>query len=239
LNPFIRFLDRYTFSEGNPELLPSVSNNIELSHTWKNQITTTLNYSIVTDIIESIIQQRGLEAYNRPANVASLKQFGIAVSANTPINEWWLSSINFNLFNDNFKGIVNNTPINISGTSFITNVAQQFKINKTLTAEINGWYRSGGLEGAMIVKSVGRIGAGISQKVLKNKGTLRLTARDIFWTQRMRAITRYGNVDVEMRQVSETQVFSLGFTYSFSKGKKMAPVKRTSGSANEEQNRID
>jgi hypothetical protein len=82
------------------------------------------------------------------------------------------------------------------------------------------------------------MGAGISQQILKSKGTLRLTAKDIFWTQRQRGTTRYGNVDLEMRQVSETQVVTIGFTYSFSKGKKIAPVKRTQGSANEEQNRI-
>jgi hypothetical protein len=45
-------------------------------------------------------------------------------------------------------------------------------------------------------------------------------------------------VDFEMRQTAETQVVTIGFTYSFSKGKKIAPVKRTAGSANEEQNRI-
>ena len=38
--------------------------------------------------------------------------------------------------------------------------------------------------------------------------------------------------------LGETRVVSLGFTYNFSKGKKIAPVKRTQGSANEEQNRI-
>ena len=52
LNPFIRFIDRYTFSMGNPELRPSVSNNIELSHTWKSQITTTINYTYIKDIIQ-------------------------------------------------------------------------------------------------------------------------------------------------------------------------------------------
>jgi hypothetical protein len=41
-----------------------------------------------------------------------------------------------------------------------------------------------------------------------------------------------------MRQVGETQVVTIGFTYSFSKGKKIAPVKRTAGSASEEQGRI-
>jgi hypothetical protein len=90
----------------------------------------------------------------------------------------------------------------------------------------------------MRTNAVGFIGAGISKQILKNAGTLRLTARDIFWTQRLRGVTQYGNVDVVMRQFSETQVVTIGFTYSFSKGKKIAPVKRTAGSANEEQNRI-
>ncbi|HVF82489.1 MAG TPA: TonB-dependent receptor [Flavisolibacter sp.] len=238
LNPFIRFIDRYTFSQGNPSLKPSVSNNIEVSHTWKNQITTTLNYTNINDIIQEVIQQKGEEAYNMPANVSSLNQFGFAVSANTPINKWWTSSINVNVYNDKYKGMINGAAIDRAATSFIINGTQQFKITKTLTGEFNGRYRNGWLEGVMKTNPVGFIGAGLSQQVLKNRGTIRLTARDIFWTQRLKGVTQYGNVDVEMRQISETQVVTIGFTYSFSKGKKIAPVKRTAGSANEEQNRI-
>ncbi len=84
-----------------------------------------------------------------------------------------------------------------------------------------------------------QVSAGVSKQILKTKGTVRLTVRDIFWTQRLRGVTQYGNVDVDMRQVSETRVATIGFTYSFSKGKKIAPVKRTQGSASEEQNRIN
>ncbi|HZH64119.1 MAG TPA: TonB-dependent receptor [Flavisolibacter sp.] len=238
LNPFIKFIDRYTFSQGNPALKPSVSNNIELSHSWKNQITTTINYTTIIDIIQEVIQQRGEEAYNMPANVSSLSQLGISISANTPINKWWTSNINVNVYNDNYKGVVNGASIDRSATSFILNGTQQFKITKTITGEINGRFRNGWLEGIMRTNAVGFIGAGISKQILKNAGTLRLTARDIFWTQRLRGVTQYGNVDVVMRQFSETQVVTIGFTYSFSKGKKIAPVKRTAGSANEEQNRI-
>ena len=90
----------------------------------------------------------------------------------------------------------------------------------------------------MLVRPIGFVGAGISQQVLKNKGTIRLTARDIFYTQKLKGITQYGNVDVTMRQAAETQILTIGFTYSFSKGKKIAPVKRTAGSANDEQGRI-
>jgi len=238
LNPFIRFIDRYTFSQGNPNLRPSVSNNIEVSHSWKNQITTTINYTYVKDILEEVIQQKGLEAYNMPDNVASLKQFGIAINANTPITKWWTSNISFNAFRDNYKGVIGNAAIDLKATSFMAYTTQQFKINKTLSAELNGRYRSGWLEGVIRTKPLGFVGAGLSQQILKNQGAIRLSARDIFWTQRLKGKTQYGNVDMVMRQIAESQVFTLSFSYSFSKGKKIAPVKRTAGSANEEQNRI-
>ncbi|MES2881877.1 MAG: outer membrane beta-barrel family protein [Bacteroidota bacterium] len=238
LNPFIRFIDRYTFSQGNPLLKPSVSNNIELSHSWKNQITTTLNYSVVNDVIEEIIQQRGQEAYNMPANVASFTQIGLAINANTPVTKWWTSNITINIHNDKYSGLVGSASINRAITSFFINGLQQFKLSKTFSAELTGRYRNGWLEGIMRVKPIWFVGAGLSQQVLKTKGNIRLSVRDIFWTQRFKGTTQYGNVDVQMQQVNETQIVTLGFTYSFSKGKKIAPVKRTAGSANEEQNRI-
>ncbi len=125
-----------------------------------------------------------------------------------------------------------------STTSFIVTGTQQFKLSKTLTAEINGRFRNGWLEGVMKAKAIGFMGAGLSQQVMKGKGTFRFTVRDIFYSQRFRGESRYGNVDFNIQQVNESRVASVGFTYRFSKGKKIAPVKRTTGSANEEQERI-
>jgi outer membrane receptor protein involved in Fe transport len=238
LNPFIRFIDRYTYSQGNPNLKPQLSDNFELTHTWKNLLTTTLNYTSTTDIIDNVIEQKGQEAYSKPTNIASLRQFGIALILNTRINKWWTSNINLYAFSNSYKGVVNNSPISLSAASFILNATQQFKLNKTLTAEVNGRYRSGWFEGVIRAKPIGFIGAGISQQVMKNKGTLRLTLRDILYTQKFRGRAKYGNVDAAFQEVNDTRVVALGFTYRFSKGKKIAPAKRTTGSANEEQERI-
>jgi outer membrane receptor protein involved in Fe transport len=238
LNPFIRFLDRYTYSQGNPNLKPSISNNIELSHTWKKYITTTFNFTVEKDVIQEVIQQKGQEAYNMPSNVASLKQLGLSINANIPITKWWSSNTNINVYRDNYTGVIDDVPIDLTANSFVFTGTQQFKITKSLTAELNGSYRSGWLEGVIRVNPVGFMGAGISQQVLKGRGTLRLTARDIFHSQRIRGKVQYGNVDFQMRQVSETRIVSIGFSYNFSKGKKITPVKRTSGSVNDEKNRI-
>lgn len=238
LNPFINFLDRYTYSQGNPNLKPSISNNIELSHTWKNRITTTLNYTATKDIIDGVIEQKGQEAYNMPANIASLDQFGLSINANTPITKWWTSNISINTFYNNFKGVVSEADIDLAATTFIITGTQQFKLGKTITGELNGRFRNGGLEGVIKMKPVWFVGAGLSKQVLKNQGSIRLSIRDIFYTQKFRGVSRYGNVDFQMEQMAETRVVSLGFSYRFSKGKKLAPVKRTAGSADEEQNRI-
>jgi hypothetical protein len=143
------------------------------------------------------------------------------------------------VFNNNFKGVVTKAPVKLSGTAFMMNGSQQFQVNKTLTAEITGMYRNGGLEGLVRVKSLAVMGAGLRQKVLKNKGTLSLSVRDIFHSQIQRGSSQYGNVDFKIRQISETQTAAIGFSYNFSKGKKITPVKRTAGSANEEQGRIE
>jgi Outer membrane receptor proteins, mostly Fe transport len=45
LNPFLFFLDNYTYESGNPFLKPQYSTNIELSHTYKGFLVTTLNYA--------------------------------------------------------------------------------------------------------------------------------------------------------------------------------------------------
>ena len=239
LNPFIKFIDRYTFSSGNPNLRPQLSDNVEISHSWRNMITTTMNYTHTSDIFDDVIEQKGEEAFKMPANIASFRQFGLAINAGTPITSWWTSNISINLFNNRYSGQVSGAPIALEATSFILNGVQQFKLNKTLTAEINGRYRNGWLEGVMRARPVGFIGAGLSQQLMKNKATLRVAVRDILFSQQFRGESRYGNVDFNFRDIKDTRQLTLAFSYRFSKGKKITPVKRTAGSANEEQERID
>jgi hypothetical protein len=62
--------------------------------------------------------------------------------------------------------------------------------------------------------------------------------RDIFYTQRFRAISKYGNVDAAFQERSDTRVASINFSYRFSKGKLNGTPKQRSGSASDEQNRV-
>ena len=239
LNPFIEYLDRYTYQQGNPNLNPQFSHNMELSHTYKGFLTTTVNYTQTNDIIQQIFEQNEAtrETYVKQANIAKQRQYGVAVSLNKGITKWWMNSLYINVFNNHFEGLVNNTPVSFSATSLMLNGSQQFKLTKTFTAEISGFYRTAGIEGVIKASPMGSVNLGFSQQIMKEKGSLRLSIRDVFYTQRFKGESKFGNVDAAFQEQNDTRVVTLGFTYRFSKGKVNGP-KRRSSSANDEQNRV-
>jgi iron complex outermembrane recepter protein len=240
LNPFINFIDRYTFEQGNPNLKPQFSHNIELSHTYKNFLTTTLNYSNTTDIIQQVLEQNELtnETFIKKANIATQKQFGIALSANFNIKKWWTSSVYANLAHNQYKGIVNNEYISIGLPMFMTQVQQQFKWGKGWAAEVSGFYRSKAVEGVIYINPIVQVNAGFSKQVLKGKGSLRLNFRDIFNGSRFKGYSKYGTVDAQFTNINDNRSGSISFTYRFNKGKLKANGGRREGGASDEQNRV-
>ena len=238
LNPFIKFLDRYTYQQGNPDLKPQFSNNVEASHTYKNFLTTTVNYSVTNNIIQQVIEQKGEEAYVKQANIARQRQYGLAISANNSITKWWTNSFYVNVFNNRFTGVVDSSDITINATTLMLNGSQQFKFAKTWTAEVSGFYRTKGIEGVIAIQPMGMLSVGIGKQIMKNQGTLRLNIRDILFSQQTHGSSKYGNVDARFFEKRDSRVVNLGFTYRFSKGKINNQRKRTGGSANDEQSRV-
>jgi iron complex outermembrane recepter protein len=240
LNPFIQFLDRYTYQQGNPNLSPQFSHNIELSHTYRNVLTTTLNYTATNDIIQQVIEQNEdkNETFVRQANIAKQRQYGASVSLNIPVTKWWTTSLYVNGFNNKFEGIVNNTFVTISANSVAVNGTQQFKMTKTASAELSGFWRTSGIDGVFRARPMGMMSVGFSKQIMKNQGMIRINIRDIFYTQQFRAESKYSNIDVSIKESRDSRVINLGFTYRFSKGKINASQKKRNGSASEEQGRV-
>jgi iron complex outermembrane recepter protein len=237
LNPFIKFLDRYTYQQGNPNLRPQFSDNIELSHSYKNVLTTTLNYTETHDIIQQVIEQKGRDAYTKQSNIAEAKQLGLSVNANHSVTKWWTNSTYVFAYHNMLTGVVNNAQVTSKTNTAMVRSTQQFKFSKTWTAELSGFYRTAGVEGVILIKPVGAISTGLAKQVLKTNGTLRLNVSDVFKTQHMEAVIKYGNVDGKFQEHRDSRAVNISFSYRFSKGKITGLRKRTSGSANEEQNR--
>lgn len=221
LNPFYNFLDKYTYQVGNPYLNPQFSHNFELNHTYKSFLTTSLNYSITNDIIQEVLQQVDSTntSYMKRSNIAKRKNFGISVSLNAPVAKWFRTSIYTNAFHNIFSGLVNGEYIEVGGTSFMANMNNQFTFKKGWGAEVSGFYRSPVIQGVLASNPMWAMNVGVSKQIMKNKGSIRLVVRDVFYSQVFSGYSKYQNVDVTIRNARDSRQLNLSFTYRFNKGK--------------------
>lgn len=240
LNPFVEFLDRYTFEQGNPYLKPQFSHNLELTHSFKGFLTTTLNYSQTNDIITQVLEQNTLqnETFIKQANVAKQRQVGISVNAYAQYTKWWSGNIYVNVFNNQFSGIVNGEFASFEATTGMINISQNFKLKKGTSFDIGGFYRTKSIDAVFAIDGFGVLNFGVNQPIMKNKGSIRFGVRDVLWSQKIKGSSRYGTVDAAFRQQQESRVISLNFTYRFSKGTLKAQQRKRASGAEDEANRV-
>ncbi len=239
LNPFFYFLDKYTYQVGNPYLNPQFSHNIELSHIYGGMLTTTINYSYTTDIIQDVLEQidSTTTTYVKKSNIASRWNLGASMSLGMPLAKWWRTNVYLLYYYNQYKGTVNGGPISIGGNNFMANMNNQFTFKKGWGAELSGFYRGNSLEGVLVIQPMGSMNIGLSKQILNSKGTIKMNLSDVFYTQQFNGYSKYQNVDVTIHQVRDSRVFNVSFSYRFGKGKPVQQQRRR-GSATDEQNRV-
>lgn len=236
LNPFIYFLDSLSYRKGNPFLTPQFTHNIELSHSFKGKLITTLNYNNTQDVISQILKADGNLVFLTSDNVAKFRNIGISITAPVPVTRWWTSNIFTNIFNNKYEGVYENKPLNLSYTSFMVNITQTFTLKKGLTLEMNGFYRAKGINQLNIDQPMYVLSFGAQKPVMKGKGTLRLNLRDPFHLQQYKGVTQYDLIDTRVHNKWDNRQVTVSFTYRFGKAQQQA--RRRAAATQEEQNRV-
>ena len=237
LNPFLFFLDKYTYGSGNPFLRPSYAHTFELSHTFNQWLTTTANYANTKDLFNETFEQKGYATIVKQGNFGRANSASLSVSAQIPVAKWWTSIVYTELNYNDYKGLLNGEDLHVQGGNYLINVNNQFKFNKGWSAEISGFYRTSGIEGQIIIKPMGQLTAGVQKQILKNKGTVKLNVRDILYTMKAKGNINFQRTEASFYQERDSRVATLSFGYRFGKPFK-GITKRKTGGAGSEQNRV-
>lgn len=245
LNPFLFFLDKYTYEAGNTFIKPQFTNNFELTHTFKSFLTTTANYSVTKDMMSETFEQANnvngtdsLATIVRRGNIGKRNSAGLSVSAQVPITKWWTGIFYTNFNYNKFGGMLNGETLDIDATNLTTNINNQFKFNKGWSAELSGWYRTKGVEGQIIIQPMGAVSGGVSKQIMKGKGTMRMNIRDMFYTQFPKGNINFQNTKAYFENRRDSRVVNLSFSYRFGKPIKDQRQRRKIGGADSEQNRV-
>ncbi|MDN5288896.1 MAG: TonB-dependent receptor plug [Mucilaginibacter sp.] len=216
LNSFVFTFDKYSSNKGNPGLLPAFSNELDLSYNHKDKIIAGITYSKTYHDITQYYQLNGYATAFTPVNIEKAIAYGLYLNLSLPVNSWWSANVYTDLNQNRYEGqILNAEYLNNKVTTFTINGSNQFKFKNGWGFEINGFYRNNLTYGQGIYLPTWRLNASVQKTVLKNKGTIVLTARDIFNTRTLRRQIEYQYATFSTLNRSDTQVIGLTFTYKF------------------------
>lgn len=237
LNPFVFFVDKFTYFAGNPFLKPQFTDNYKVAYSYKSLFTVAFTYNFTTDYQSEVIMQNGNVFISTTGNIGVRRSLDLSVNSNLQPTKWWSVNVFAEVFNNAFYGPLSAVYLNQSATAFSGNANNQFTFSNGWGAELSVFFASRRVNGQFINLPIGALNAGLQKKILQNKGSIKLNVRDIFHTVGSRGIINdIPNATSTFSNFSDSRVATLAFTYSFGKAVN-SPHKRETGSSESEQNR--
>jgi hypothetical protein len=218
LNPFVFYLDPYTYQQGNPFLRPQYTNSVELSHTYKSSVITTLGVSRTIDFINDETPRQIPEkniTYVTPENQGTQDNINLGVSFPLPVTKWWQMQTNISTYYTHYRTFYSGSPYEVKLVAFNLYSSQNFTLSKTLSAELSAWYNSASQYGFYRARPQGAFSLGLQKKVMEGKGNIKLNINDPFWMNRFRGRAMVQDIDFRVNSRWESRRIMLTFTYRF------------------------
>ncbi len=239
LNPFTSIINKYTYQNGNPYIVPQYSWNLELGHQYKGWLTTSVSYSIIKNYFSQIFLHDTISGllYYSQGNVGRTHNLGISSTLILSPVKWWSFTLQALYNHKELKGFKEDANFKSKINQLNINMSNQFSFAKIYSGELSGFYTTrarNDLQEALY--PTGQLSLGISRPVLKKKGTLKLSLRDLFYTNAMEGLTQFPQATEYFIVRRDSRVINLALTYRFGKVYKI--TKRTSGSATDEMQRV-
>jgi len=236
LNPFIEFLDQFTFEKGNPFLNPQFTNSFGLNYGLGRSLFVSANYSRTTDAMTQVLEQDDFtqQTFQTTVNLDQFDNYSLSVTAPVVLKEWWTTRLSFTGFVNDFQSKFNNGDVDNDQASYQANISNEFSISKDFNAELSGWYRSGSAYGIFNADHMYSVDLGISWKVMDGAGRVRVSAKDVLGTMKNRVYVNQGSIDLEVNSNWESQRVNVAFTYNFGNQKVQGARNRKTANSEEE-----
>jgi len=239
LNPFVTILDKYSQFSGNPFLRPQYSSYYELAYSYKSVLTLTAEYNPITDYQVELDNTKAGGIFTATTdNLGRRDHWGVTANIGLSPVKWWSFNFYTEVMHNWYHGQIANLTLNNSSTYFYFNDSNQFTLSNGWSAELSTFYVSPLQDTQFTHQYREQTNVGIAKKVLKNKGAIKLSARDIFRANfSAGTITNIPGTLATYHNDNANRSVTLGFTYSFGSTTDNRK-KRQTGSADSEAGRV-
>lgn len=240
LNPFLFYMDQFTYRAGNPFLKAAYTNRIELMYRFKRYFTATAFYDHANDMIMQTVEQTDNFFIDRNANIGKSDNIGILTNVTLDPAKWWMLNLHADYIYSIFKSDQYVDDLNQRKGSFLMSAFNQFRFKKGWSTELFLFYRSGYVRGQFLREPIFRTDVGVQKTILKDKGSIRFNVQDVWYSTIPRGqITAIRDVKVYDRNLLDSRVFGLTFGYRFGREPNSNRRNRRTGGAESEQGRVN
>ncbi|MEM0578413.1 TonB-dependent receptor domain-containing protein [Flavobacterium polysaccharolyticum] len=223
LNPFPELQDFNSRIFGNINLIPSLTDGIELGFLSKIKglvLNPSLYYSKTKNNFQYFTTQNEDDVFETVLlNLDEETRFGLEMSAQYAPTKWLSLSAVFNAYSFDQKGSTGTTNLDFSDETWTSTLLGQVKFPKNFTLQTKLEYQAPVSNAQTRTKSYYYMNMALGKSLFKNNGTLTLGVSNIFNSRKV-IETTIGN-DFVVRQMTNFNAarWNLNFNYRFNKAK--------------------
>ena len=233
LNPFPSRSSPTNLFQGNPNLVPSFSNQVDLGYLkrWKKfTFNGSIYFQRATNVISFITEDTGEDVLfdgelvsilrRTPANLARNDRYGFDLTGNYRPTRKWNLNVNANLFNLITRGDFNGQNFDAENLSWFIRLNNKITLPGSIDWQTRIFYRGPTENAQTRNQGIFSLDLAFSKDFFNEKGSLAFNISDVFNSRRRisETFTPFFESDSEFQW--RVRSFNLAFTYRFNQKKK-------------------
>lgn len=233
LNPFPSRSSPTNLFQGNPNLTPSFSNQLELGYLKrfkKLTINGSIYYQRATDVITFITEDTGEDTLfdgeqvsiirRTPANLASNDRYGLDITTNFRGSKKWNINGNVNLFQLVTRGDFNGQNFDAENLSWFIRLNNKLTLPSKIDWQTRLFYRGPTETAQTRNQGLVSLSFAFSKDFFKEKASLALNVSDVFNSRRRVSETVTPSFISDSEFQFRVRSYNLSLTYRFNQKKK-------------------
>lgn len=241
VNPFIHYINPFVTLEGNPGLLPSFSNKLELTAQLHKKYTLSLAYLHTKDAFTMAQFQDIVKRTQRlmPANVGELSNFELNLGIPFTPKAWWESYFNISLLHQKYT---ENKSVGLgygtnSKTTFQLFSQHAFTLPKGISLELDNMLISPSVQGQFQLATMYSFSGGLKKSFMGNKLEFKIGVSDFLKTLRYDGVLEGVKWRSDYQNAGDSRQLKFSLRYNFYKKGKVN-AKDANWISNEEKKRM-
>ena len=221
LNPFLFYLDQFTYMKGNPFLRPQFTDAYNFEYALFDAVFLGAEFSRTKDAMMDVTQQvdsTGI-GYLITENLSTVDNAGFSLGFPIPIGKWFMMENEFLELYSSTKSDLFGEELSRQNWGFEYDGSMSFYLPKNLTIQITGEYSSKISYGIFDMKNVWESGLNVTKFFNDKTWLVSFGIRDMFKTGMDRITVTFQGQDMRISSYDENRTFYFRVRYNFGQTK--------------------